>query len=379
MFRFLPYIWKGMIRHRARTLMTVTGAAVGVFVFCCVGAVQQGLDRLTEGAAANQSLIVFQENRFCPTTSRLPQDYASTIAKIDGVERVIPMQVYTNNCRASLDIIVFNGVPPDELQKLESLRLIEGDWNSFASRSDAAIVGQHVARRRGLKAGQSFSIGEVTVQVVGVFESTVANEENLIFTHLDFLQRAGGTDNVGVCTLFEVVLHKGSNPDQLASTIDATLRSGSVATTTRRKGAFQASTLADLVDLIGFAHWLGYASVGLVLSLLATTALMATQDRIKEHAVLQVLGVRPTLVARFVVAESLFMCLFGGLLGTTVALMALLWGGFAIGAEGATIAFEPSLALGISGFVVSILVGVVAGLLPAIRVAMADLRSSLSG
>ncbi len=379
MFRFLPYIWKGMIRHRARTLMTVAGAAVGVFVFCCVGAVQQGLDRLTEGAAANQSLIVFQENRFCPTTSRLPQDYTSTIAKIDGVERVIPLQVYTNNCRASLDIIVFNGVPPDDLQKLESLRLIEGDWNSFASRSDAAIVGQHVARRRGLKAGQSFSIGEVTVQVVGVFESTVANEENLIFTHLDFLQRAGGADNVGVCTLFEVVLHKDSNPEQVASAIDATLRSGSVATTTRRKGAFQASTLADLVDLIGFAHWLGYASVGLVLSLLATTTLMATQDRIKEHAVLQVLGVRPTLVARFVVAESLFMCLFGGLLGTTVALMSLLWGGFAIGAEGATIAFEPSLALGISGFVVSILVGVIAGLLPAIQVGMADLRSSLSG
>lgn len=379
MFRFLPYVWKGMIRHRARTLMTVTGAAVGVFVFCCVNAVQQGLDRLTEGAAANQSLIVFQENRFCPTTSRLPQDYALTIAKIGGVERVIPMQVYTNNCRASLDIIVFNGVPPTELQRFDSLRLTDGDWNSFVSRSDAAIVGQHVARRRGLRSGQSFTIGEVTVQVVGVFESTVSNEQNLIFTHLDFLQRAGGADNVGVCTLFEVILRQGVQPEQLASTIDETLRGGPVATTTRRKGAFQASTLADLVDLIGFAHWLGYASVGLVLSLLGTTTLMATQDRIKEHAVLQVLGVRPNLVARFVVLESLIMCLLGGLIGTTIALVALLWGGFAIGAEGATIAFEPSLTIGISGLVISILVGLLAGFLPAVRVALADLRTSLSG
>jgi len=378
MFRFAPYIWKGMIRHRTRTAMTVAGAAVGVFVFCSVGAVQQGLDRLTQGAAANQSLIVFQENRFCPTTSRLPQDYATTIAKLDGVASVVPMQVYTNNCRASLDIIVFNGVPPHEVRKSDTIRLIEGDWKSFESRTDAAVVGLHVARRRGLRVGQSFTIGEVTVQIVGIFESTVANEENLIYTHLDFLQRAGGNDNVGVCTLFEVLVRDGSDPDRLAVLIDSTLHNGPVATTTRRKGAFQASTLADLVDLIGFAHWLGYASVGLVLSLLATTTLMATQDRIKEHAVLQVLGVRPNRVAHFVIAESLVMCVLGGTIGIVVAMTALAWGGFAIGAEGATIAFEPSWNLALWGIVVSLLVGVVAGVLPAIKVATAELVPSLN-
>ncbi|MBY0587210.1 ABC transporter permease [bacterium] len=378
MFRFAPYIWKGMIRHRARTAMTIAGAAVGVFVFCCVGAVQQGLNRLTQGVAANQSLIVFQENRFCPTTSRLPQDYATTIAKLDGVVGVVPMQVYTNNCRASLDIIVFNGAPPTDIRKFDTLRLIEGGWESFESRSDAAIVGIHVARRRGLSVGQSFTIGEVTVQIVGIFESTVANEENLIYTHLDFLQRAAGSANVGVCTLFEVLVREGVDPDRLATTIDSTLHSGPIATTTRRKGAFQASTLADLVDLIEFAHWLGYASVGLVLSLLATTTLMATQDRIKEHAVLQVLGVRPTRVARFVIAESLMICLVGGTIGMLIALTALAWGGFAIGAEGATIAFEPSWSLAVSGLAVSLLVGLLAGLVPALKVATADLVPSLN-
>ena len=108
----LAYILKTLWRHRARTLLTVSGMAVAMFVFSLVGSVQEGLSRLTRGIDANRSLIVFQENRFCPTTSRLPADYASTIATMDGVQDVIPIQVFTNNCRASLDVVVFYGVPP---------------------------------------------------------------------------------------------------------------------------------------------------------------------------------------------------------------------------------------------------------------------------
>src|SRR5262245_50903862 len=124
--KFLPYILKGLLRHRARTITTMLGAAVGLFVFCCVGAIQGGLARLTDGEEANRRLIVFQENRFCPATSRMPADYARTIGKIDGVRDVLPIQVYTNNCRASLDVVVFNGIPGDKLSSARALHLTEG-------------------------------------------------------------------------------------------------------------------------------------------------------------------------------------------------------------------------------------------------------------
>ena len=107
-------------------------------------------------------------------------------------------------------------------------------------------------------------------------------------------------------TQHEVMLTADANPDQVARTIDQRLRAGPVATTTRRKGAFQASTLSDLVDLIGFAHWLGFACVGLVLALVATTTVMSVQDRIKEYAILQTIGVRPFRAWRLVQAESIF-------------------------------------------------------------------------
>lgn len=72
----LGYVLKTLLRHRARTLLTVSGTAVAMFVFCLVGSVQEGLARLTTSSDADRSLIVFQENRFCPTSSRLPEDYA---------------------------------------------------------------------------------------------------------------------------------------------------------------------------------------------------------------------------------------------------------------------------------------------------------------
>lgn len=371
------YVLKTLWRHRTRTLLTVTGAAVAMFVFCFVGSVQEGLNRLTTGTDADRTLIVFQENRFCPTTSRLPEDYSRKIKEVAGVRDVMPIQVWTNNCRASLDIVVFNGADPAQIQNTRPIKLIKGNWQQFASQRDAAIVGRNVANRRGLKTGDQFSIGDISVKVAGVFESTVPSEENLIYTSLAFLQYTRGLDAAGLVTQHEVLLTDDADADRVAAEIDATLRAGAVATKTRRKGAFQASTLSDLVDLIGFAHWLGYACVGLVLSLVATTTVMSVQDRIKEYAVLQTIGVRPMRAMRLVLTESTILCLVGGLLGTAAALMALAIGGFAIGAEGATIAFRPSVGLAISGMIVSLFVGIAAGIAPAVQAATVPIVDAL--
>jgi putative ABC transport system permease protein len=377
MFRFAPYVLKSLWRHRARTLLTVSGSAVGLFVFCFVGSVQQGLARLTEDELAQRTLVVFQENRFCPTTSRLPEDYARRIREIAGVRDVMPLQVWTNNCRASLDAIVFNGAPADKLNSARQLDLIAGSWSDFESRRDAAFVGRAVAQRRGLAVGRPFRIGEVSVQVTGIFTSPVPAEENLIYTNLAFLQYTQGLDAAGLVTLHEVQLTAEADPDAVAGAIDQMLRSGPVATTTRPKGAFQASTLADLVDLIGFAHWLGYACVGLVLSLVATTTVMAVQDRVKEHAVLQTVGLRPGRVFRLVIAEGLLLCLAGGLIGTALALALLAWSGLAVGAEGVLIAFRPSWDLAALGAAVSLAVGLAAGLIPAWQAARTEIVPAL--
>ncbi|HEV7281619.1 MAG TPA: ABC transporter permease [Pirellulaceae bacterium] len=377
MFQFAPYVAKTLWGHRARSLLTISGAGVAIFVFCFVGSVQEGLDRLTSDESAQRTLVVFQENRFCPTSSRLPQDYAGRIAEVPGVRDVMPVQVWTNNCRASLDIVVFNGAPVEQLRKMRDLTLVAGDWSAFAGKRDAAVVGRSVAQRRGISVGDQFTIGDLSVQVAGIFSSSVPAEENLIYTSLEFLQYSRGLDRVGLVTQLEVSLAEEADPDAVAREIDEKLKAGPVATTTRTRGAFQASTLADLVDLIGFAHWLGFACVGLVFALVAATTVMSVQDRVKEHAVLQTLGVRPSRVFRLIVAESLVLCLAGGIVGTAAATLLLAWGGFAIGAEGATIAFRPSVSLAALGVGVSLLVGLVAGFLPALNAARTPIVQAL--
>ena len=364
MFKFIPYVLKSLWRHRARTLLTVSGTAVALLVFCFIGAVQQGLLSLTAGGDAGRTLIVFQENRFCPQSSRLPQDYQRTIEKLSGVEQVVPIKVFTNNCRASLDSIVFQGLPSEQLQTCRDMTLSSGDWTTFGQQDDAALVGGDVATRRGLRVGDKFTIGDVSVVVRGVFQSTVAAENNLIFTHLDFLQRARGKNDVGTVTQLEVHLNESVDPDVIAKQIDQEFRAGPVATTTRTKGMFQADTVADLAELIGFVHWLGYACVGLVLSLVATTTVMSVQDRIKEHAVLQTLGLRPLRVFRLVLIESLCMSTLGGILGVAGSMLLLSSTGMSVAAEGVTIAFQPSLTLAVQGVLVAIVVGVLAGIAP---------------
>lgn len=364
MFKFVPYVLKSLWRHRARTLLTVTGTAVAMLVFCFIGSVQQGLSALTASEDAGRTLIVFQENRFCPQSSRLPQDYERTIAAISGVRDVVPIKVFTNNCRASLDSIVFQGMPPEQLKTWRDVALTSGDWNSFAGGDDAALVGRYVAARRSLSVGDKFTIGDVSVVVRGIFQSSVAAENNLIYTDLEFLQRARGANDVGTVTQLEVHLTDTADPDAVAGQIDQEFKVGPVATTTRTKGMFQADTLGDLTELIGFVHWLGYACVGLVLSLVATTTVMSVQDRIKEHAVLQTLGLRPLRVFRLVVLESVLLSTLGGILGVAGSTMLLSSTGMSVAAEGVTIAFEPSLTLAMQGIVVALAVGVLAGIAP---------------
>src|SRR5262249_14447509 len=158
-----------------------------------------------------------------------------------------------------------------------------------------------------------------------------------------------GGEDVATATQFEVHLAETADADAVTRAIDDNYRRGPVATTTRTKGAFQAETLADLAELIGFIHWLGYACVGLVLALVATTTIMSVQDRIKEHAVLQTIGLRPLRVFRLIVCESFLLSVAGGFLGVACGASLLGLGKFAIGAEGVLLAFRPTWQLVASG------------------------------
>ena len=220
-------------------------------------------------------------------------------------------------------------------------------------------------------------VATLSVTVAGVYTSQDPAEENYIYSHLEFLQRSKGMNLVGTVTQLEILLNEGIDPIAKCEEIDDKFRGGPVETDTRPKGVFQAKSLGDLTQLIGMAHYLGYACVGLVLALVATTTIMSVEDRVKEHAVLQTIGFSGPRVFRLVMTESVLLSIAGGIIGVGAAMVMLKLSSLSVGAEAVTIAFTPSIRLAVTGLIVSALAGTLAGIAPALHAARTEIVPAL--
>jgi putative ABC transport system permease protein len=291
---------------------------------------------------------------------------------------VLPVKVIVNNCRASLDTVVFHGVDPNRLPRVRGyFRFHSGDWSAFASRTDAALVGRRIAERRGLKLGQSFTVSGITVTVAGIFASDVAGEENVIYTHVNLLWGNQHNSELHV-TLFEVFLADPAQAETVAKAIDAKIRDRfQIYTETKPQKAHYQNALADLFDLIRMTRWLGLVCVGVVVVLVANSVIMAAQDRVREHAVLQTLGFSGPRIFGLMLAESCVISLAGGILGTAACVAWLLWKPLTLSTEGVSIDFAASPVLAAWGLGLAAVVGLVAGVVPAWQAGRAEIVASL--
>jgi putative ABC transport system permease protein len=337
-----------------------------MFLFVVVQALQQGVTTATKLTAADTTLVVFRENRFCPSTSRLPERYTRAIEGIDGVESVIPIKIVVNNCGASLDVITYRGVPEESIAALaRDWTILDGSIEQWRSRSDAAIVGERLAERRGFKVGQSFDSAGVTVNVAAIIRSEAAQEQNVAYAHLAFLQQAASRGGLGEVTQFAVRVTDPERLEEVATRIDETFRTDAEPTTTRPEKAFVAQAGADILEIVKFTRVLGWACLAAVLALVTNAIVLSVHDRIKEHAVLQTLGFRGGLIGRMVVAEGAMLGLIGGGLGALAAYLFVRVGRFSLSNEGLSINVAADMSAVLIGVLVSAGVGVLAGLAPA--------------
>ncbi len=366
--RMLPVVFKQVWRHRTRSLLTVAGVAIAMFLFVAVQTLQQGVRKATAVTAADTTLVVYRENRFCPATSRLPENYQSRIAKVPGVASVMPMKVVVNNCRASLDVIIFRGLDPKDLPlAAKSWEVVDGSLEGWNGRSDAAIIGDSLAKRRGFTVGNAFNSSGISVTVVAVIRSIEPQDQNVAYVHLPFLQRATKGAGLGVVTQFNVKVSDPSRLGVVAKQIDEEFARDQEPTTTRPEKAFVAQAGHDIVQIVGFTRFLGWGCLAAVLALVANAIVLSVQDRIKEHAVLQTLGYRSGLIARMIVAEGVLLGVAGGAIGTLAATLVAKYGHFMLANEGLTVSIHADAEVVVIGLAISAAVGVIAGLAPAMR------------
>lgn len=365
MIALLSLAFKQLVRHRLRTLLTVLGVASGMFLFTSVETLQQSLASVTEETAADTTLVVYRENRFCPMTSQLPEHYADEIREIPNVREVIPIKIVVNNCGASLDVITFRGVPEGLLTKFApEIELTEGSEGDWKKRSDAALLGEQFAKRRGLKPGDTFDAVGITVSVAGIIRSPFPQDNNVAYVHLDFLQQASKS-GLGIVTQFNVRVEKSSDLKPVAGAIDSRFRSDQQPTNTRPEKAFFAETAGQLIELIGFTRWLGLGAVLAVVALVANSNLLMVRSRVKENAVLRTLGYPGKAILVLVLSEGGMLGLAGGGLGAGLAWGFLRWQSFTMGSEGHTLAILPEISTAVLAIFGALILGILASIHPA--------------
>ncbi|GHC00384.1 ABC transporter permease [Cerasicoccus arenae] len=368
---------KQITRHRFRSALTVAGVATGMFLYTAVQTMQHSLAAVTQSGADDNTLIVYRENRFCPTTSRLPEHYLLDIQRIEGVSEVIPIQVAVNNCGASLDVITFRGVPPESLAEYNpALTVAEGSFEQWRGRTDGALVGENFARRRGLSPGDTFEAVGVRVYVAGIVHSPLTQDNNVAYVHLSFLQQSSRV-GLGVVTQFNVRVDNPELLHSVARRIDELFASDAAPTNTRPEKAFFAQTARDLIEMIAFTRWLGLGAVLAVLGLVANALLLAARGRIKEGAILQTLGFPRIAVGLIMIWEGAILGLLGGMAGCLSAVCFFRFKSFTLGNEGLTLALVPNWNVTVSGLVLAITLGLIASVWPAIVASTKPVVSSL--
>jgi putative ABC transport system permease protein len=366
MTALLSLAMKQLLRHRLRTSLTVLGVASGMFLFTAVETLQSSLGAATEETAADTTLVVYRENRFCPAASKLPEHYQDEIRRMPGVREVIPIQIVVNNCGASLDVITFRGVPEGMLRKFApEIEIIAGDDAEWAKRDDGALLGEQFAKRRGLNPGDKFDAVGVTVHVAGIIRSPFPQDNNVAYVKLPFLQQASRT-GLGVVTQFNVRVNRSADLKPVAAAIDERFKSDQSPTDTRPEKAFFAETASQLIELIGFTRWLGLGAVIAVIALVANAILLMVRGRVKENAVLRTLGYPARAIMFLVVSEGGLLGLAGGIFGAGLAWGFLRWQSFTMGSEGHTLAILPEISTALFASGAALVLGVLASIHPAL-------------
>lgn len=368
--KYWPFVLKQVLRHRVRTLLTVAGVATAMYLFVAIQAMQQGVAEATEASAADTTLVVYREDRFCPFTSRLPEYYLPQIERIDGVSSAVPVRVVVNNCRASLDVVTFRGVPDERFADTigRDANITSGTLEGWQRRSDAALLGETLAARRGLKVGDQFDAAGITAYVAGIITSDQPQDQNVAYVHLDYLQQQ--TDKkLGTVTQFNVKVDDPAKLDQVAAEIDLLFESAEQPTTTRSEKAFVAQVAGDMIELIGFTQYLGWGCLIAVLALVGNAIVLSVQDRIKEHAILQTLGYSGSLIGRLIVTEAVVLGVLGGLVGAAGALLTIRLTRVSFSVDGLSIPIHADAMLLGTGLLIAVTLGVLAGMVPAIQAA----------
>jgi putative ABC transport system permease protein len=380
--KFLPYVLKHLRRNWVRTLSTVTAMAVCIFLFCTlqtvIAAVNWGL------RSANAKRLISRHG--VSLVYNLPLTYKQKILALPGVTRVASSNWFfgflgSGNPDYTKFFANFAIDAEDYLAMYPEYVLSEEEQRAFLADRRGCIVGPETAARFGWKVGDSFQLESVIppyrtgkpfeFEIKAIYRVDDARypgtDPRLMFFNREYLDEA--TQRRSQAGTFAVEIADPGRAGAISKAIDELFENSDRPTHTETEAAFRAGFVSLAGNLALLLNGIGVAVTFTILLVTANTMSMAVRERRTEIAVLKTLGFGSRLVMLLILAEALAIGALGGGLG-------VLLGSLTIKALpnapmiGDAIRQFPNLglspAVGGLGFGIALLLGLGAGLPPAL-------------
>jgi putative ABC transport system permease protein len=366
--------------------VAVIGIAGVVIVFVAVLSIAEGFYAAMRAAGSPDRALVMRSGASDEMTSGLGGPETDIIKQAPGILRDDQGAVASAELFVIVDVpkrstltpanVPMRGIEPATFQVRKEARIIEGRMLRFGT--NEIIVGRAAARQfSGLSLGSQVKSGQITWTVVGVFETQGSVSETELWCDARVLQGAYRRGNS-----YQSVLARLESPQSYTAFKDWLTSNPQINISVRPEVEYytaQSTTLTTLIRTVGFgiAVLMGIGAVfGAILTMYTAVA-----TRTREIATLRALGFNAVSVVISVLAEALGLAAVGGVIGGLVAYVAfngyqtstMNWQTF----SQVAFAFAVTPPLLVQGLVYALSMGLIGGLLPAIRAARLPISSAL--
>jgi len=368
---------KSIPERWASSLVIVIGLAGVVAVFTALLAMATGFESTLKASGRPDVAIIMRGGSDAELNSGLDRDSSDLIEHASGIrsgkdgrpsasaEMIVIAELIRKDDVKSGANITLRGVEPSAFELRPQLKIVEG--RPFAPGLRELIVGRGVLRQfKGAELGKVVRMRGSDWTVVGVFESGDAYESEL-WADINVARSTFGRN--GSSSVL-AALEGADGFDKLKRGLAADPRL--TVDVMRQQDYFSGQTRQ-------FRKTIGVLA-GVVTAIMALGAVFAALNsmyaavatRSKEIATLRAIGFGGLPVLVSVMIEALLLAVIGGLLGAAIAYV--LFNNLSVSTLGqgftqVVFNFKVTPALVARGLVISIVIGMIGGLLPAIRAA----------
>ncbi len=366
------------------SLVIVVGLAGVVAVFTALLAMAAGFRSTLESAGRPDVAIVLRGGSQVELNSGMSRDQGAIIKQAPGIlrgpdgqplasaEMVVIAELVKAGEKTGSNITV-RGVEPSAFALRPQLRVVEG--RTFGAGLRELIVGQGVARQyESARLGSTVRMRGSDWTVVGVFESGDAYESEF-WADIDVAQSTFNRQG------YSSVRLEFAGPADLQAIKDALSADPRVNVDVETEQQYFSGQTEQFRKTIG-------ALAGVVTAIMALGAMFAALNtmyaavgaRAREIATLRAIGFRGLPVVVSIMLESLILALLGGVVGALAAYV--LFNNMAVSTLGSNFTqvvfrFAVTPALVVNGLIIAVAIGMVGGLLPALRAARQPVTTAL--